>query len=80
ANGPVAQIVEPKDASAEQQLVKEINTGTYCFDNNALFETLKLVKNDNAQGEFYLPDVIAILQKQGDVVEAYVTEDFEETL
>ena len=74
------QIVEQKDASAEQQLVKEINTGTYCFDNKALFETLKLVKNDNAQGEFYLPDVIEILQKQGDVVEAYVTEDFEETL
>ncbi|MGE8001591.1 bifunctional UDP-N-acetylglucosamine diphosphorylase/glucosamine-1-phosphate N-acetyltransferase GlmU [Lysinibacillus sp. NPDC093190] len=79
-NGQVEQIVEQKDASAEQQLVKEINTGTYCFDNKALFETLKLVKNDNAQGEYYLPDVIEILQKQGDVVEAYVTEDFEETL
>ncbi|MEY9973920.1 bifunctional UDP-N-acetylglucosamine pyrophosphorylase/glucosamine-1-phosphate N-acetyltransferase [Lysinibacillus sp. RC46] len=79
-NGQVEQIVEQKDASAEQQLVKEINTGTYCFDNKALFETLKLVKNDNAQGEYYLPDVIEILQKQGDVVEAFVTEDFEETL
>ncbi|KOS63047.1 bifunctional UDP-N-acetylglucosamine diphosphorylase/glucosamine-1-phosphate N-acetyltransferase GlmU [Lysinibacillus agricola] len=79
-NGQVEQIVEQKDASAEQRLVKEINTGTYCFDNKALFETLKLVKNDNAQGEYYLPDVIEILQKQGDVVEAYVTEDFEETL
>ena len=79
-NGQVEQIVEQKDASAEQQLVKEINTGTYCFDNKLLFETLKLVKNDNAQGEFYLPDVIEILQKQGDIVEAYVTDDFEETL
>jgi len=79
-NGQVEQIVEQKDASAEQQLVKEINTGTYCFDNKALFETLKLVKNDNAQGEYYLPDVIEILQKQGEVVEAYVTGDFEETL
>ncbi len=79
-NGQVEQIVEQKDASAEQQLVKEINTGTYCFDNKALFETLRLVKNDNAQGEYYLPDVIEILQKQGDIVEAYVTEDFEETL
>lgn len=79
-NGQVEQIVEQKDASAEQQLVKEINTGTYCFDNKLLFETLKLVKNDNAQGEYYLPDVIEILQKQGDIVEAYVTDDFEETL
>ena len=38
------------------------------------------MKNDNAQGEYYLPDVIEILQKQGDIVEAYVTDDFEETL
>ena len=79
-NGQVEQIVEQKDATAKQQLVNEINTGTYCFDNKALFETLKLVKNDNAQGEYYLPDVIELLQKQGEIVEAYVTEDFEETL
>lgn len=80
ADGQVTQIVEQKDASPEQQQVKEINTGTYCFDNKALFETLKLVKNDNAQGEYYLPDVIEILQQQGEVVSAYVTENFEETL
>ncbi|MEO4055557.1 bifunctional UDP-N-acetylglucosamine diphosphorylase/glucosamine-1-phosphate N-acetyltransferase GlmU [Solibacillus sp. CAU 1738] len=78
--GQVAQIVEQKDATFEQQLVKEINTGTYCFDNKALFETLKLVGNDNAQGEYYLPDVIEILQKQGEIVSAYVTNDFDETL
>lgn len=78
--GNVAQIVEQKDATEEQRKVNEINTGTYCFDNKALFETLKLVKNDNAQGEYYLPDVIEILQKQGDLVAAYVTENFEETL
>ncbi|EON74643.1 bifunctional UDP-N-acetylglucosamine diphosphorylase/glucosamine-1-phosphate N-acetyltransferase GlmU [Lysinibacillus sphaericus] len=79
-NGQVKQIVEQKDATAAQQLVKEINTGTYCFDNKMLFETLKHVKNDNVQGEYYLPDVIELLQKQGDIVEAFVTEDFEETL
>lgn len=79
-DGQVAQIVEQKDASSEQQLVKEINTGTYCFDNKSLFKALKLVKNDNAQGEYYLPDVIEILQQQGEIVSAYVTEDFEETL
>ncbi|MGE7925247.1 bifunctional UDP-N-acetylglucosamine diphosphorylase/glucosamine-1-phosphate N-acetyltransferase GlmU [Viridibacillus arvi] len=76
----VAQIVEQKDATSEQRQVKEINTGTYCFDNKALFAALKLVKNDNAQGEYYLPDVIEILQKQGEVVAAYVTENFAETL
>lgn len=78
--GHVAQIVEQKDASLEQQKVTEINTGTYCFDNKALFATLKLVNNDNAQGEFYLPDVIEILKQQGEVVSAYVTENFSETL
>ena len=79
-NGHVAQIVEQKDASPEQQKVTEINTGTYCFDNKALFATLKLVNNDNAQGEYYLPDVIEILKQQGEVVSAYVTENFSETL
>lgn len=78
--GQVAQIVEQKDANEEQKLVKEINTGTYCFDNKTLFETLKLVNNDNAQGEYYLPDVIEILQKKGEVVSAFVTDNFDETL
>lgn len=80
ANGQVAQIVEQKDATLEQQLVTEINTGTYCFDNKALFEALKLVNNENAQGEYYLPDVIEILQSQGEVVSAYTCPDFDETL
>ena len=80
AKGNVAQIVEQKDATEEQRKVTEINTGTYCFDNKALFEALKLVKNDNAQGEYYLPDVVEILQKQGEIVAAYVTDHFDETL
>ncbi|ATP38611.1 bifunctional UDP-N-acetylglucosamine diphosphorylase/glucosamine-1-phosphate N-acetyltransferase GlmU [Solibacillus sp. R5-41] len=80
AQGQVSQIVEQKDATPEQQLVKEINTGTYCFDNQALFAALKQVNNDNAQGEYYLPDVIEILQKQGEIVSAYVTDNFDETL
>ncbi|WP_146553920.1 MULTISPECIES: bifunctional UDP-N-acetylglucosamine diphosphorylase/glucosamine-1-phosphate N-acetyltransferase GlmU [Rummeliibacillus] len=79
-NGQVAQIVEHKDATPEQRNVTEINTGTYCFDNKALFAALKQVNNDNAQGEYYLPDVIEILQKQGEVVAAYVTDNFSETL
>ena len=46
-------------------MVNEINTGVYCFDNQALFKTLHEVKNDNAQGEYYLPDVIEILKAKG---------------
>lgn len=80
AEGNVASIVEQKDATEEQKKVTEINTGTYCFDNKALFEALKLVNNDNAQGEYYLPDVIEILQQRGDIVSAYVCDNFDETL
>lgn len=80
AEGHVERIVEQKDASPEEQKVKEINSGTYCFDNESLFAALKLVKNDNSQGEYYLPDVIEILKNQGSIISAYATDDFEETL
>ncbi|GAA0438167.1 bifunctional UDP-N-acetylglucosamine diphosphorylase/glucosamine-1-phosphate N-acetyltransferase GlmU [Virgibacillus salarius] len=76
----VERIVEQKDATEKELLVDEINTGTYCFDNQALFQALQNVSNDNAQGEYYLPDVIEILQKQGDKVSAFMTASFEETL
>jgi bifunctional UDP-N-acetylglucosamine pyrophosphorylase / glucosamine-1-phosphate N-acetyltransferase len=79
-SGLVERIVEHKDASEDERKVKEINTGTYCFDNKALFNTLKKVSNDNVQGEYYLPDVIEILQSEGEVVSAYQTGDFNETL
>lgn len=78
--GIVEKIVEHKDATEAERTVDEINTGTYCFDNAALFEALKNVSNENVQGEYYLPDVIEILKKQGEVVTAYQTNEFEETL
>lgn len=80
AKGEVERIVEHKDANEEELTVKEINTGTYCFDNEALFEALDNVSNENAQGEYYLPDVIEILKARRELVTAYMTEDFEETL
>lgn len=78
--GDVERIVEHKDANEEELAVKEINTGTYCFDNEALFKALDNVSNENAQGEYYLPDVIEILKENNELVAAYITEDFEETL
>lgn len=78
--GLVERIVEQKDATSAQLAVQEINTGTYCFDNALLFEALKQVGNDNAQGEYYLPDVIEIAKKNGETVAAYQTASFEETL
>lgn len=78
--GLVEKIVEHKDASEEERCIKEINTGTYCFDNKALFEALEKVSNDNVQGEYYLPDVIEIMKSEGKVVSAFQTNDFAETL
>lgn len=79
-NGSVQKIVEHKDATPEELTVQEINTGTYCFDNKALFEALNEVNNDNSQGEYYLPDVIEILKEQNEIVAAYKTPNFDETL
>src|SRR5699024_10046920 len=64
----VTRSVEHKDATAEQELVNDINIGTYCFDNEALCKALDKVDNDNAQGGYYLPDVIEILNAEGEKV------------
>ena len=64
----------------EERAVKEINTGTYCFDNKALFQALKQVSNENVQNEYYLPDVIEILKSAGQPVSAFQTQEFDETL
>lgn len=79
-DGAVAKIVEQKDASEEEQAVQEINTGTYCFDNKALFETLQKVNNDNAQGEYYLPDVVEILKEEQERVSAFQLDTMDEAL
>lgn len=76
--GYVEKIVEHKDASDEEKAVKEINAGTYCFDNASLFHALQKVTNNNAQNEYYLPDVIGILKDAGQTVTAFTTNDFTE--
>lgn len=78
--GHVEKIVEEKDASADEKLVEEINTGTFCFDNRALFESLAQVGNDNNQGEYYLPDVIGILQQAGEVIAAEEMPEFADSI
>jgi bifunctional UDP-N-acetylglucosamine pyrophosphorylase/glucosamine-1-phosphate N-acetyltransferase len=79
-DGSVEKIVEEKDATEEEKRVNEVNTGTYCFDKKALFEALKEVDADNAQGELYLTDVIEILNRNGQRVTAYSTDDWKETV
>ncbi|MGN1272831.1 MAG: bifunctional UDP-N-acetylglucosamine diphosphorylase/glucosamine-1-phosphate N-acetyltransferase GlmU [Lactobacillus sp.] len=78
--GNVLRIVEQKDGKPEELKVKEINTGVFCFDNKKLFEALKHVDNNNAQGEYYLTDVLEILRNDGERVGAYKMPDFSESL
>ncbi|MCG7584212.1 bifunctional UDP-N-acetylglucosamine diphosphorylase/glucosamine-1-phosphate N-acetyltransferase GlmU [Photobacterium sp. OFAV2-7] len=69
-NGPVVAIVEQKDASEEQKLIKEINTGVMVANGGDLKRWLAALKNDNAQGEYYLTDIIAMAHNEGRAVEA----------
>lgn len=80
ADGSVARIVEQKDASPEEAVVTECNSGFYCFDAKALFEALGQVGSDNAQGEFYLTDVLEISRNAGRAVLALPAKDPNECL
>ncbi|SDF00786.1 bifunctional UDP-N-acetylglucosamine diphosphorylase/glucosamine-1-phosphate N-acetyltransferase GlmU [Sporolituus thermophilus] len=80
ADGQVLKIVEQKDASSAEQAVNEVNTGIYCFEGPALFRALRRVRRDNAQGEYYLTDVIGILVNEGAKVWALPAADYQATL
>jgi bifunctional UDP-N-acetylglucosamine pyrophosphorylase/glucosamine-1-phosphate N-acetyltransferase len=71
----VVRIVEEKDATAEERQITEINTGTYCFDLSLLKHYLPLVKSNNAQGEYYLTDIVAVLAEAGYSSEVYRLDD-----
>ncbi len=80
ADGTVEKIVEHKDATEKERAVLEINSGIYCFEAPDLFAALKDVRSDNAQGEYYLPDVLSILKKKGELISCVLADDYEETL
>ena len=67
--------IEHKDASETERQVKEINTGIYCFKGADLKKALSQLTNDNAQGEYYLPDTLEIILQYGGKVNALVTTD-----
>lgn len=79
-NGDLLRIVEEKDADDEQKKVREINSGIYCFDGKELKEALDEVNNDNAQGEYYLPDVIEIMRRKSLKVGAFKGATIEELM
>ncbi|MFA4966776.1 MAG: NTP transferase domain-containing protein [Candidatus Margulisiibacteriota bacterium] len=79
-DGLILKIVEKKDANPEELKIREINTGTFCFESKALFLALSQVKPENAQKEYYLTDTIEILRRQGLPVFACLADDYKETL
>ncbi|KRC87308.1 bifunctional N-acetylglucosamine-1-phosphate uridyltransferase/glucosamine-1-phosphate acetyltransferase [Terrabacter sp. Root85] len=79
AEGSVVAIVEQKDADEEQRAIREVNSGLYAFDAAVLREALSEVGTDNAQGEKYLTDVIAIARGRGLGVRAHLVADLWQT-
>lgn len=82
-SGEVERVVEAKaagDADADQLSIREINAGTYVFDAAPLASALAGLSNDNAQGEYYLPDVFPALREAGHSVAAHLTDDLAVTM
>ena len=71
-SGAVARIIEAKDASDEQKKIEEVNAGIYVFEADDLFDNLRGLSTHNAQGEYYLTDLIAVLRNAGKRVGAVV--------
>jgi bifunctional UDP-N-acetylglucosamine pyrophosphorylase/glucosamine-1-phosphate N-acetyltransferase len=82
-DGTVERVVETKadgDATEHEHQIREVNTGMFAFDGDALLLALEQVRADNAQGEYYLPDVLPILRAHERTVDAYELQDPEELL
>jgi bifunctional UDP-N-acetylglucosamine pyrophosphorylase/glucosamine-1-phosphate N-acetyltransferase len=80
SSGAVVKIVEAKDATAAEKKIDEVNAGIYVFDREHLFDNLRKLSSDNAQGEYYLTDVLGMLRKNGKRIGALVVDDPVETL
>ncbi len=80
AKGQVTKIVEQKDGTLEELAVREVNAGIYCFELPLLWDLLHHVGNNNAQGEYYLTDIIGMLVDAGKTVSAYAAPEYQETL
>jgi bifunctional UDP-N-acetylglucosamine pyrophosphorylase/glucosamine-1-phosphate N-acetyltransferase len=74
-DGTFIKSVEHKDATDEERLCNEVNSGMYVFESAELYEALDLLTNDNAQGEYYLPDTLTIIKDKGLKVDAMVVDD-----
>ena len=79
-DGRIAAIVEHKDASTTEREIGEINSGIYAFDIAPLFGALGAIGSSNAQGEYYLPDLVRIYRSRGLTVETVTVADSREIL
>ena len=80
-NDVFVKSVEDKDATPEEKQIQEINSGMYLFESKLLYETLDLIKNNNAQKEYYLPDTLTIVKNLGlGTVDAMITKNHQEIL
>jgi bifunctional UDP-N-acetylglucosamine pyrophosphorylase / glucosamine-1-phosphate N-acetyltransferase len=79
SRGRIARIVEERDASPAERAIKEINSGIYAFDLAPLWDALRSIASQNAQGEFYLTDLVAIYKRRKLPVETLVLDDVNET-
>lgn len=79
-NGRIAAIVEHKDATPAQRRIDEINSGIYAFALEPLFDALRSIGSANAQGEYYLPDLVGIYRSLGKVVETLMLDDARQIL
>ena len=77
-NGGIARIVEERDASPVERGIKEVNAGIYAFDLGPLFDAVKSIAPQNTQGEYYLPDLIAIYRRRKLVVSTLTVENASE--
>ncbi len=78
-SGEVTGIVEQKDATAEQAAITEINSGILAFDADFLDQALPRLRNDNANGEYYLTDTVALARADGLLVGAFAIDDVLQT-
>ncbi len=78
--GNILAVVEEKDATAEQRLIKEVNAGIYCAEIGFLYEALPKIGTDNKQGEVYLTDIVEITNKSGLPINRFLCPDPEEVL
>jgi len=76
----IARIVEDRDASSTESTIREINSGIYAFALDGLFEAVRGIAADNAQAEFYLPDLVKIFRAQNRRVESVTVQDADEVL